>query len=171
MALGLRRRRAGGRRGIGGRHGTGTPGAARGGVGVGGAKELTSDVGHIVEFAFRQAGRGVEARLGEKNELAEIAESGGAAIGDAVCGNGFEDALEGAVNVEAAVGFTIELGEFGREIVFGCGGPFVNIGVGAAIVANGGGHGAGTAVGKLEVAEVGEGGVLSAGGHRIDYIL
>ena len=105
-----------------------------------GAEKLAGDVGHFVEVAFGEAGLGVEAGLGNEDELAEIAEGGGAAIGDAIGGDGFEDAFEGAVDVEAAVLFGEELGEFGGEVFFDGRARFVDFSVGAGIVANRGGQ-------------------------------
>lgn len=64
-----------------------------------------------MEFAFVEL-FGFLAGFGEEDELAEVAESGGAACGDAIGGHGFEDACEGAVDVEMAIVWGEELVEF-----------------------------------------------------------
>jgi len=93
-----------------------------------------------VEFTLRERSGRIEAGLGKKNELAEIAEGGGAAVGDAIGGDSFEDTFEGAVDVEAAVLFGEELREFGGEVFFDGRARFVDFSVGAGIVANRGGQ-------------------------------
>jgi hypothetical protein len=118
-----------------------------------------------VKIGFGETGMGAETGLGEKNELAEVAEGGGAAVGDAVGRKGFEDAFEGAVDVEAAVLLREELGEFGGKVCFEGWVGFVEVGVRGTIVADGGGQGALAAVGEGELAKIWEGSVLAFGGH------
>jgi hypothetical protein len=118
-----------------------------------------------VKIGFGETGMGAETGLGEENELAELAEGGGASVGDAVGGEGFEDAFEGAVNIEAAVLLGEELGEFGGQVFFEGWVGLVEVGVGGTIVADGGGQGALAAVGKGELAKIWEGSVLAFGGH------
>lgn len=132
---------------------------------VGRAQEFASEIGHFVKFIFGETGLGVEAGLGKQDELAEIAEGGGAPIGNAVGGHGPEDALESAVNVETTVFLGEELRKFRRKILVEGRAGFIDFGMGAAIVADSGGHGADASVGEFEMAEVGEGGVLAPSGH------
>jgi hypothetical protein len=82
---------------------------------VGGFEELEGNVGHVAKVSFGEAGRKVKTGLGEENELAEIAESGGSAVGDAIGGESFEDAFEGTMNVEAAVVHREVLAKFGAR--------------------------------------------------------
>lgn len=151
--------------GGGGFRGGGTSGSRLGSGTVGGAEEVAGDGRQVVEVSFGEASLGVETGLGKENELAEIAEGGGAAGGDTVGGEGFEDAFEGAVNVEAAVLLGKVLCEFGGEVFFDGRAALVDGGVGTAIVADGGGHGALAVVGEDELAEVWEGGVLALRSH------
>lgn len=80
-------------------------------------------------------------------------------------GEGFEEAFEGTMHVETGVGCGEELAELGREILFDGSAAAVELGMGTAEVAGGGGHAALATVGKLKLAKV-VGGVLPSGGHR-----
>lgn len=59
---------------------------------VGSTEEGGGDVAHLVEFPFGKR-VGFLAGFGEEDELPEIAEGGGAAGGDAISAEGFEDTL------------------------------------------------------------------------------
>jgi len=137
------------------------------GVGaVSGLEKGNGYVGHVVEFALGH-GLGFFAGLGEEDELSQVAEGSGAAVADAIGGEGFEDAFEGAMHIEAGIGTGEELGEFAGEIVFGRSAALpeaVELRVGTAEVAGGGGHAALAPIGELEVAQV-VGIVLSSYGH------
>lgn len=83
-------------------------GSVRGVGRVGSPKKRGSDVAQIVKIAFGERS-GLLAGLRQKNELAEVAEGGGAASGDAIAGESLKDALEGTMNVETAIGTGEEL--------------------------------------------------------------
>jgi hypothetical protein len=153
------RRRCGGGEGLGGSLGLAMIGASGGGRArerrtIGDAEKCGGDVTHFVEFAFGEQ-LGFFAGLGEKDELAEVAEAGGAARGDAIGGEGFEDAFEGAMHIETGIGAREEDAEFGGEIFFGAGLAAVAGAVRAAEALEGedAGHGALASIGELELAE------------------
>lgn len=136
---------------------------AFGGGAVGGAEKRGGDIAHLVEFAFGKR-VGLFAGLGKEDELAEVAEGSGAARGDAVGGKGFEDALEGAMHVEAGIRAGKIDTEFGGKIFFDGSAAAVELGVGAAEIAVGGGHGALASIRKFKMAKVARI-VLSSHGH------
>jgi len=125
---------------------------------IGGAEKGGGHVTQFVEFAFGEQ-LGFFAGLGEENELAEIAESGGAARGDAIGGEGLEDAFEGAMDIETGIGAGEEDVEFGGEIILGMDLAAVAGTMGAAKTLEGGdaGHTAVASVGELELAKAGIG--------------
>jgi hypothetical protein len=98
---------------------------------------------------------GIDAGLGEKNELAEVAEGGGTTVGDAVGGKGLEDALKGAMHIEVGIGAGKAGGQFGGKIgFFGSAEAAMELSVRTAEIAVGGGHAALASVGEFKVAEV-----------------
>jgi len=101
---------------------------------------------------------GLLAAFGEEEELGEVAESGGAAGGDAVGGQGAEDAGHGAVNVVFGGRIVLEEADFEEEVfvVLGGGAGFEDGAVGAAVAVEGrdGGHAAAASIGKNKVAKV-----------------
>lgn len=131
---------------------------------VGGAEKRASDIAHLVEFAFGKR-KGFFAGLGKEDELAEVAEGGGTSRGDAIGGKGLEDALEGAMHVEAGIRAGKVDTEFGGEIFFDGSAAAMELGMGAAKVAVGGRHAALASIGKFKMAEVVRV-VLSSHGHE-----
>jgi hypothetical protein len=129
------------------------------------------DVAHVAEFAFGKKLR-VYAGPGEKNELAEIAEGGGAAGGDAVGAKGFEDTFEGAMHIDAGIGSGKAGAELGGNVgLFGSAKAAVELGVGAAEVAVGGGHAALASVGEFKVAKIVRIVLASHSGERIANVI
>jgi hypothetical protein len=129
-------------------------GARRGLGGIFHAEEGGDHVAHVAEFAFGKQ-LGVYAGPGKKNELAEIAESGSAAGGNAIGAEGFKDPFEGAMHVDAGIGAGEAGAEFGGNVgLYGSVEAAVELGVGAAEVAVGGGHAALAPVGEFKVAKV-----------------
>jgi len=122
---------------------------------IGGTEKSGGYVTHFVQFAFGER-LGFFAGLGEEDELAEVAESGGAPCGDAITGEGVKDALEGAVHIETGIGAGEEWAEFAGEIFLDGGLAAVEGRVGAAEAVEGGdgGHAALAPIGELELAKV-----------------
>jgi hypothetical protein len=151
----LRKRRSANGWGLGGLPRGGRWRRAGGGLrGIFHAKECGDYVAHVAEFGLGKE-LGIYAGLGQENELAEVAEGGGAAVGDAVGREGLEDALEGAMHIEVGIGAGKAGGQFGGKIGFlGGAEAAMELGVGAAKVAVGGGHAALASVGKFKVAEL-----------------
>jgi hypothetical protein len=133
---------------------------------IGDAEKGGGDVTHFVQFAFGEQ-VGFFAGLGEEDELAEVAESGGAARGDAIGGGGLEHAFQSAMHVEAGIGAGEEDAEFGGEIFLGAGLAAVAGAAGAAeaLEAGDAGHGAVAPIGELKLAKGGVGRILSFGSH------
>lgn len=125
---------------------------------IGDAEKGGGDVTHFVQFAFGEQ-VGFFAGLGEEDELAEVAEGGGAARGDAIGAEGLEDAFQGAMHIETGIGAGEEGAEFGGEIFLGAGLAAVAGAVEAAEAFEGqdAGHGTVASIGELELAEVGRG--------------
>ena len=122
---------------------------------IGGTEKSGGYVTHFVQFAFGKR-LGFLAGFGEQNELAEVAESGGAPCGDAITGEGLEDALESAMHIETGIGAGEERAEFAGEIFLDGGLAAVEGSVGAAEAVEGGdgGHAALAPIGEQELAKV-----------------
>jgi len=101
---------------------------------------------------------GLLAAFGGEEELGEVAEGGGAACGDAVSGEGAEDAGHGAVNVVFGGGILLEEADFLQEVFVVLSGraAFEDGAVGAAVAVEGrdGGHAAAASIGELKLAKV-----------------
>ena len=120
---------------------------------VGQVEGLEEGVGEVIGVLA-----GLLAAFGGEEELGEVAESGGAAGGDAVGGEGAEDARHGAMNVIFGGRIVLEEADFEEEVIVVLGGraAFEDGAVGAAVAVEGrdGGHAAAAAVGENKVAKV-----------------
>ncbi len=117
-------------------------------IGIGFLKHIGSDVERI------PGGRHVGAWTGEEDKLAKVAESGGAAVGDAIGSQRLDDVFEGTMNVQTGIGSGEKLGDFRREIFLDGGPAAVEGGVGMAEAVKRGaaGHRALASIGKLKLA-------------------